>query len=922
MLYSEIVDVYERLEKTASRLEMRDIVSEFLLKTPDDDMPFVILILQGMAFPRWSDKELGIANKLMIKAIADVSGASEKKISDTIRETGDTGLAAEKLLKNETGDTGLAAEKLLKNKTQSSLFTQELTVEKVYENLNKISQFSGKGTTKKKLKYIEELLSFAAPTEAKYIIRLILEELRLGVGEGIIRDAIAKAYGVDAKLIERGYSLISDFGKVAKIAKLQGNEGLRNINLETGTPMRVMLSQKVDTIEEAISDFGECAYEIKYDGFRCVSGFTPIYIKNKGIMPIKDVKVGEYALTHKGNFKKIVAKNKRTIDKNERVFKVQTWLGNEFKITEKHPVLVYSSESSENFKWKNIEDIDKKDELAFPIPNLKIKEKFPEEVVLKTHANYVKTFKLNKKFFRFLGYWIGDGYSNTHNKTWRVGVMFNEKTGEDMCNFYENIIKKTFGITKISKSPHNGAIYMYWTDKPFLKWLSKNFRHEKRGWKGKNLPWWFWNISKDNFTEFLNGWVDADGCVDSFKRTSITTKESNLAAFVQLLGLKFGIIMALKKLRINNKTYFKLILTKGKPKAARASRIKDNKLVVKIFKKEELRRKHPRGIDPRSKVYNLQVGDDESYCTTLACLHNCQIHKNNNEINLFTRRLENVTNQFPEIVKLALKNINANSAIVEGEAVAIAGGDAGRKPRPFQDMSRRIKRKYDIDEMVEKIPVEINLFDIVYLNGKSLINEKFKNRRKILEEIINPTGKFRIAEQMITENPGEAGKFYKYSLELGHEGVMVKNLDAPYQPGSRVGYMYKIKPVMETLDLVIVGATWGEGRRAHWLASFLLGARDADTGKFLEIGRMGTGFTDEQFKEMTEKLKQLVTEEVGKEVKVKPKVVVEVAYEEIQKSPTYESGYALRFPRLVRVREDKGVEDADTVERVEGLIGN
>ena len=229
-------------------------------------------------------------------------------------------------------------------------------------------------------------------------------------------------------------------------------------------------------------------------------------------------------------------------------------------------------------------------------------------------------------------------------------------------------------------------------------------------------------------------------------------------------------------------------------------------------------------------------------------------------------------------------------------------------------------RKYDIKETEDKIPVEINLFDVVYLNGKTLINEKFSDRRKTLEGIINRTETFRIAEHVITEDPKEADKFYQYSLSLGHEGVMVKNLDAPYKPGSRVGYMYKIKPVMETLDLVIVGATWGEGRRAHWLASFLLGARDADTGKILEIGRMATGLTDDQFKEMTENLKPLIVEEIGKEVKLKPKVVVEVAYEEIQKSPSYTSGYALRFPRLVRVRDDKGAEDADTVERVEGLI--
>jgi DNA ligase-1 len=157
---------------------------------------------------------------------------------------------------------------------------------------------------------------------------------------------------------------------------------------------------------------------------------------------------------------------------------------------------------------------------------------------------------------------------------------------------------------------------------------------------------------------------------------------------------------------------------------------------------------------------------------------------------------------------------------------------------------------------------------------------------------------------------------------MGHEGVMAKSLDAPYQPGSRVGYMYKIKPIMETLDLVITGASWGEGRRAHWLASFLLAARDQDTGDLLTIGRMGTGFTDELFKELTETLKPEISEEIGKEVKLKPRIVVEVAYEEIQKSPTYSSGYALRFPRLVRIRADKGIDDVDTLSRIEELAAS
>ncbi|PKP56853.1 MAG: hypothetical protein CVT89_05470 [Candidatus Altiarchaeales archaeon HGW-Altiarchaeales-2] len=217
------------------------------------------------------------------------------------------------------------------------------------------------------------------------------------------------------------------------------------------------------------------------------------------------------------------------------------------------------------------------------------------------------------------------------------------------------------------------------------------------------------------------------------------------------------------------------------------------------------------------------------------------------------------------------------------------------------------------------MPVEINLFDILYLNGKSLLNEKFENRRKILENTVMTTETFRLAEQIITDSIEEAEKFYNYAQKSGHEGVMAKKLDAVYQAGSRVGYMYKIKPVMETLDVVIVGGTWGEGKRAQWLASFLLAVREPVSNKFLTIGRLGTGFTDEQFKEMTENLRELITREEGKDVEIRPSVVIEVAYEEIQKSPSYTSGYALRFPRLVRFRGDKSPEEADTVERVEEL---
>ncbi len=157
MKYSQLVTIYKKLETTTKRIEMTALISDFLKTVPENYISIIVLFLQGKAFPAWSDKELGIANKLIIKAISDVSGASEKTLKNTIRET---------------GDTGLAAEKLLKNKTQSSLFTQELTINKVHGNLNKISVFSGTGTTKRKLKYIGELISFANPVEAKYFALL------------------------------------------------------------------------------------------------------------------------------------------------------------------------------------------------------------------------------------------------------------------------------------------------------------------------------------------------------------------------------------------------------------------------------------------------------------------------------------------------------------------------------------------------------------------------------------------------------------------------------------------------------------------------------------------------------------------------------------------------------------------------------
>jgi DNA ligase-1 len=253
MDYSRLVEVYAELEKTRSRLEMTFIVASFLKDVPEEDLPVIMLFLFGRVFPLWSEKELGVGYKVAVKAISSVSGVTEAKIEDAIRET---------------GDTGLAAEKVLVKKTQTTLFGGDLKVKKVYGNLVKLASMGGKGSQDKKIAYISELLSFSSPQEARYIIRTILEELRLGVGSGILRDAIAEAYGADAKLVERAYSLCSDYGEVARVAKIEGNAGLEKIDIIPGRPIESMLAQKVDNIEEALKEFGTAAFEIKYDGAR------------------------------------------------------------------------------------------------------------------------------------------------------------------------------------------------------------------------------------------------------------------------------------------------------------------------------------------------------------------------------------------------------------------------------------------------------------------------------------------------------------------------------------------------------------------------------------------------------------------------------------------------------------------------------
>jgi len=287
-----------------------------------------------------------------------------------------------------------------------------------------------------------------------------------------------------------------------------------------------------------------------------------------------------------------------------------------------------------------------------------------------------------------------------------------------------------------------------------------------------------------------------------------------------------------------------------------------------------------------------------------------QIHKFKEGVRVYSRRLTEVTHSLPEIVEAIKRNVKTPEAILEGEVIAI---DASGFPIPFQHLMRRFRRVHKVRDTAEKIPLQITLFDALYLNGKSLISLPYTQRRQILTE---NAGKIPLTRQIITGKPAIAKKFLKEAVSAGHEGLMAKKLDSPYMPGKRGKRWLKIKTVLEPLDLVITAAEYGYGRRHGWLSDYYLAARDAETGEFLELGKTFKGLTDVEIIDLTKRLKELAFSEDRWRVVVQPKIVVEVAYNEIQRSPNYKSKMALRFARITRVRDDKGADQADTIQRV------
>ncbi len=555
--FRKFAETCQSIEKILSTIDTTNKVADLLMKVSVEELSLATHFIMSEVFPTWGGKQLGIGTSLLYASLSKASGMSIRSIESLVRTTGDIGDTALLILKEKQ-----------KNQITFSSFLEEqpeLSITEVYQRFKKASEASGKGSQEVKVKNLQFLFNSSTPREAKYISRLALEELRIGVGEGVLRDAIAKAFSVPADLVEHAFMVTNDLGIVAVAAKKGGIEGLKDLGIEINRPIKMMLSQISPDIDADIREMKEAAIEWKFDGARV------------------------------------------------------------------------------------------------------------------------------------------------------------------------------------------------------------------------------------------------------------------------------------------------------------------------------------------------------------------QIHKAGNSVTIYSRKLENVTNSLPDLVEIIRKHVKAEYAILDGEAVAV---DENGKPRAFQEILKRFRRKYDVGEKVLGIPIQLNLFDIMYLNGRTLIDLRLLERRKVLESCVESSTEdsksISVDKQVITEDLEVVEKIYREALKAGHEGVMVKNPNSVYSPGKRGKNWLKKKPLMETLDLVIVGAEWGFGRRANLIGSYTVACYDPETSNFLQVGKVGTGLNDEKLKELTEMLSGLMDDgEAGGVFAIRPKIVLEIAFEEIQKSPNYNSGFALRFPRFIRIRDDKDPGEADTIQRIE-----
>jgi len=285
-----------------------------------------------------------------------------------------------------------------------------------------------------------------------------------------------------------------------------------------------------------------------------------------------------------------------------------------------------------------------------------------------------------------------------------------------------------------------------------------------------------------------------------------------------------------------------------------------------------------------------------------------QIHKKGNEVKIFSRKLEDITFFVPEI-KEAIKDINGDF-ILDCEIISFKNG----KPLPFNILQRRLRRKNINEDLIKEIPLYAMVFDVLYFETKPCTELTLKQRKEILSKMKLKEPIF-IVDFFIVKTPNEIEELFKKSIAEGYEGLMIKDPDSIYTPGKRGKYWIKLKKEFDTIDAVIVAAEYGHGKRAGILSDYTFAVK-GENGELRIIGKAYSGLTDEEIEFLDKKLRSLAIQEIGNKIIVKPEIVIEVGFDSIQKSDRYDSGFALRFPRIKKLRLDKNVEEIATIEKV------
>jgi DNA ligase-1 len=287
-----------------------------------------------------------------------------------------------------------------------------------------------------------------------------------------------------------------------------------------------------------------------------------------------------------------------------------------------------------------------------------------------------------------------------------------------------------------------------------------------------------------------------------------------------------------------------------------------------------------------------------------------QLHRDGDRVQIWSRRLSDVTRSLPDVVAIARRDLPPGPLILDGEVVAL---DRVGRPLPFQELMRRFRRVHGVESLAGEMPLALHFFDCLMTDGRPLIGHPYAER---WDALTATTGGRYLAERVVVETAESADRFMASALAAGHEGLMAKDPRSSYEPGGRGTRWFKVKSAA-TVDCVIVAVDRGSGRRVGWLSNYHLAVRDGDG--FADVGKTFKGLTDAEFRTMTERLWALALSDDGYTVRVRPDVVVEVEYNEIQKSPTYPSGLALRFARIARIRDDKAPGQATTLEELRAL---